>query len=170
MISARLPELRERAPKIWKEKLGPGLNRVKHTLGQYLRAQVKLCAVTFLVVAAGLVLLRIPFAPLWAAGVALVDAAPVLGTGTVLLPWSLICLLQGDSLRGLGLLALYACAALTRTVLEPRLLGRQLGLDPLLTLAAMYMGFRLGGIPGMLLTPLAAAAVGELMGNVRNES
>ena len=53
----------------------------------------------------------------------------------------------------------YGAAVITRTVLEPRLMGRQLGLDPLLTLVALYAGFRLWGIPGLLLTPILASAV-----------
>ena len=87
------------------------------------------------------------------------DALPVLGTGTVLVPWSLVCLLQGDTVRGIGLLGVYAAASLTRSVLEPRFIGRQLGLDPLVTLLAMYAGYRLWGLAGMILAPLLAVTV-----------
>ena len=107
----------------------------------------------------GLLLLKIPHAPLWAAVVALVDVFPVLGTGTVLLPWSLISFLQGDTGRAFFLLGIYGAAAVTRTVLEPRLVGKQLGLDPLVTLMALYMGYRLFGLPGMLLSPMIAVVV-----------
>ena len=91
---------------------------------------------------------------LWASVICLVDALPVLGTGTVLLPWSLVCLLQGDTARAIGLASVYAVTALTRSMLEPKFLGRHLGLDPLATLIALYAGFRLWGIGGMILAPI----------------
>ena len=94
---------------------------------------------------------------------ALVDAFPILGTGTVLVPWSLFSFLQGDYVLAFGLLILYGTTALTRSVLEPRLLGRQLGLDPLITLMALYAGYRLWGIGGMLLAPILAVAATQLL-------
>ena len=66
-------------------------------------------------------------APVWAALVALVDALPILGTGTVLVPWSVVCFLQGDTPRALGILGIYITAAVTRSMLEPKLLGKHLG-------------------------------------------
>ncbi len=162
MISYRLPGLKklflQRLPKSWKEKYLPALQRIRGALGGWLKAQLKLSAVTFLVVSAGFLLLRISYAPVWAALVALVDAVPLLGTGTVLVPWALVCFLQGETARAVGLLALFAVALILRTVLEPKLVGRQLGLDPLLTLAALYFGYRFWGILGMLITPVLAAA------------
>lgn len=123
----------------------------------YLQAQLKLMGITFAIITVGLALLRIRFAPLWAMLIALVDAAPLLGTGTVMVPWALICLLQHNPFRCIGLLATYTAAAAARSALEPRLLGRQMGIDPLLTLAALYLGYRLWGIPGMFLSPMIAA-------------
>jgi predicted PurR-regulated permease PerM len=95
--------------------------------------------------------------------VSLVDAFPILGTGTVLLPWALISALQGQTVRGIGLLSVYAAISLTRSVLEPKLLGNHLGLDPLATLVALYAGFRLWGFGGMLLAPLLAVVVTQLI-------
>lgn len=162
MISAKLPDirtvLRNNLPM---QKLRPVLDaaaRIKTALGGWLKAQLTLCCVTFLVLTAGFALLGIPYAPLWAAMVALVDAFPILGTGSVLVPWSLAAFLQGSSGRAFGLLGLYGAAALLRSVLEPKLVGRQLGLDPLVTLAALYAGYRLWGFAGMLLAPMIAAA------------
>ena len=66
----------------------------------------------------------------------------------------LVCLVQHNTGRALGLVGLYIATALTRSTLEPRLVGRQLGLDPLVTLIALYVGFRLWGLPGMILSPL----------------
>lgn len=165
MVSARLPKiktwLKEKAF-IRFQKYAPALSRVRNALTGWLKAQLKLSGMSFLIVAAGLFLLRVPYAVLWALLTALVDAIPVLGTGTVLLPWALVCLLQGETVRAIGLLAVYAVAFLARTALEPRLVGKQLGLDPLMTLIALYAGYRLWGIGGMLLAPLLSVAAKEL--------
>ncbi len=166
MISAKLPVIRSWAagklPQSWKDRYLPEMKRLKHNLSGWLLAQLKLTGITFLVLCAGFLLLRIPHGPLWAALISLVDALPILGTGTVLVPWSLVCLLQGDHVRAVGLLGIYAAAAVLRSVLEPRFVGKQLGLDPLVTLLAMYAGYRLWGIPGMLFSPLLAVTVTQL--------
>ena len=163
MISAKLPAIRRRLGKLLpQQKLGPvleTLSRIRSALGGWMKAQLKLAAVTWAILAAGFLILRIPYAPLWALLVAGLDAFPVLGTGTILLPWSLICLLQGDTARCIGLLGVYASATLIRSVLEPRLVGRHLGLDPLVTLFALYAGYKIAGLPGMLLAPMAAVTV-----------
>ena len=167
MISAKLPVwrgwLRSRLPR---EKLGnlpDTLRGMKATLLGWLKAQAKLSGVTWAVVTAGFLLLGIRHAPLWAAAVAAVDAFPVLGTGAVLVPWSLVSFLQGDSIRAFGLLGLYGAVTLIRSLLEPRLVGRQLGLDPLVTLIALYAGYRLFGLPGMILAPILAVTATQAM-------
>lgn len=167
MISAKLPKIRrwlhQKLPTAQIEPVIAALKRLKTALGGWLKAQLKLSSVTLALTLLGFFLLRVPHAPLWALLVALVDAFPVLGTGTVLVPWSILSFLQGDHFLAFGLLGLYAAAALTRSVLEPRLLGRQLGLDPLVTLMALYVGFRLWGIGGMILAPLLAVAATQLL-------
>lgn len=171
MISARLPKIaawiRPRLPKNWETKILPALRGLKDALLGWLKAQVKLSLITYGIVCLGLLLLRIPYAPVWAAVVAVVDAVPVLGTGIVLLPWALICLIQGDVLRAVGLAGIYLTAMLSRSALEPRLVGKQLGLDPLVTLIALYAGFQIWGVPGMLLSPMlaiVATRVSEMQG------
>lgn len=167
MISAKLPRIRK-----WimghfpREKIRPllqTLGRIRDAVGSWLLAQLRLAGVTLGILLAGLLILRIPHAVLWAAGISLVDAFPVLGTGTVLLPWGLICYLQGDKARALGLLGIYGVISLTRSVLEPKIVGKQLGLDPLVTLFALYAGYKLWGIGGMILSPLLAVTVIQLL-------
>ena len=162
LISARLPALKAgiaaRMPAAWKEKVLPALRRIKAALWGWLKAQLKLCTITWGILSAGFLCLQIPGAIGWAGLVAVVDAIPILGTGTVLIPWAVICFLRQESLQALGLLCIYGITAVTRTVLEPKLVGRQLGMDPLATLVALYLGFRFWGIPGLLLTPILASA------------
>ena len=94
--------------------------------------------------------------------IALVDAVPLLGSGLVLVPWSVVSFLSGRSGEGIGLLITFAAAFLIRTALEPRLVGKQMGLDPLLTLVALYLGFQLGGLWGLIFAPILAVTAMEL--------
>lgn len=167
MVSARLPMLKRKLQVLMGtdrlQKWLPILSRVRHALGGFLKAQLKLSALSFLIVLCGFWLLKISYAPLWALFTAVVDAIPVLGTGTVLIPWSLVCFLQGDQPQAIGLLGIYIVAFLARTILEPRLVGDQLGLDPLMTLVALYAGYKVWGFGGMLLAPLLCVTAMELM-------
>lgn len=166
MLSAKLPGIRrwihDHMPQSWYETYLPMLKRLKRSVLGWLLAQCKLIGITLLVLTVGFFVLQIPYAPLWAALISVVDALPVLGTGTVLVPWSLVCFLQGDSVRAIGLLGIYTAAALLRSVLEPRFVGKQLGLDPLVTLFSMYAGYRLFGLGGMILSPLLAVTATQL--------
>ena len=158
MISGRLPQLKEKMvtwlPDAWRQTL----KRLRTTLGGWLRAQLKLAMVTWGILTVGFLLVSVPYGPLWAVLVALVDAVPVLGTGAVLVPWALVCFLKRNSLTGVVLLGLCALTMVLRRILEPKLVGQQLGLDPLLTLMFLYAGYRFFGVIGMILAPLLAAA------------
>lgn len=167
MICAKLPVLRRwlRA-RIPPEKLAKWLRIWKKLCcaGKlWLQSQLKLMSITFCLLLCGFWLLGVANAPLIALITCLVDALPVLGTGTVLLPWAFLSFLGGGKGRALGLLVLYACVVLVRSVLEPKLVGSHLGLDPLVTLIAMYCGFRLWGLVGMLLLPLLAATAFQVL-------
>lgn len=163
MISARLPKLKtalaRQVPDAWKEQYLPALTRTKKALGGWLKAQGTLSLLTYGIVSVGFLILGIPYGFFWALLVALIDAVPMLGTGIVLLPWALISLLRQQPLQAVGLLLTFGAATLTRTTLEPKLVGKQLGLDPLLTLIALYTGYRLWGFWGLLTAPVLTAAV-----------
>lgn len=166
MISARFTQikawLQTRLAATRLSRYLPALRRMRSAIGGWLKAQLKLSSLSFLIVLAGLILLQVPYAPIWALLTAVVDAIPILGTGTVLLPWCLVSLLQGEHVRSVGLLGTYVVAMLSRTVMEPRLVGKQLGLDPLMTLIALYTGYQIWGIGGMLLAPVLCVAAMEL--------
>ena len=166
MISAKLPQLRKRIREtVSRERIRRFLDaagRLRRALAGWLKAQLKLMGLAWVLLTLGLVVLRVPYAPVWATVISLVDAFPILGTGTVLLPWALVCFLQEDPVRGVGLLSVYGVITLTRSVLEPRVVGAQLGLDPLATLVALYTGYRLWGLGGMILAPVLAVAAVQL--------
>ena len=174
MISAKLPGIRSWVNKrIPREKLQPvfrALSRVKHAVGGWLFAQAKLAGVTWALLTAGFWLLDISHPPLWALAVALVDAFPVLGTGSILLPWALVCLLQRETVRAIGLVSTYLTVTLVRSALEPKLLGKHLGLDPLVTLVTMYAGYKIWGIGGMLLAPHIAVTAVQIAPDRREQA
>lgn len=132
------------------------------TLGKWCKAQCILLGVTFCELLAGLLLMRQGYALLLAALIAVIDALPVFGTGTVLVPWGALCLLTGNVPKGLGLLALYGVISLVRSVLEPKIMAAQVDLPPLAALAAMYVGFCAFGVAGMVLCPMALLCVKQL--------
>lgn len=160
MLAAELPDLsrlwQKKAPKLWQDRGQLVMEKLKGTLFCWLKAQGKLVLITFLILTAGFLILGIEYAFLFAVVIAMIDALPVLGSGLILIPWSLVQFMMGNTFRGVGLVCIYGAAALTRTTLEPRLIGKQMGLDPLLTLLAMYAGYRFFGVLGMIAFPMAA--------------
>lgn len=120
------------------------------TLSKWFKAQCILLGVTFAELLAGLLLIRQPYALLLAAAIALIDALPVFGTGTVLLPWAAVCLLLQHTPKGISLVAIYAVITLVRSFLEPKVMAAQVDLPPLAALMAMYIGFCTFGVGGMI--------------------
>lgn len=165
MISIRLPRLSGKTAALWQRCRPMLLDLKRATLG-WLTAQLKLAGAALGILLLTFWALRIPYAPVWAVVIAIIDAFPILGCGTVLLPWGLICFLQGQKLRAIGLLGTYLLVWLTRSVLEPKLLGKELGLDPLTTLISVYAGLKLFGLPGMLLAPLLVMTAQRLLKNI----
>ena len=162
-VAARLPAgIRDRLP-VWREN-GTRFFR------RYLRAYLLICLVTFSEMLVGLFCLHKPYPLLFALLIAFVDLLPVFGTGTVLIPWAVIDFVMGDVPAGLGLLVLYGVSLLVRQIIEPRLVGDSLGIHPLLSLVAVYAGFRLFGLAGMILSPLAAAAVKAALSGKRTDT
>ena len=135
---------------------------LRRTLGRWLRAQLIMLAITFAVLVAAFLLLRVTYALLLALLTALVDALPLFGTGTVLLPWAVAELLAGNCPLGIGLGITYAAVTVLHQSIQAKLLGDQLGLHPLAMLAAIYVGFRVWGVWGMLTFPLLAVVLKQL--------
>lgn len=154
-LSAQVPEdLRRKL-----DGLGTDL---KGSFGGWLRAQGILMGITFFELLLAFWLLGVRRAAAVAAVTALVDALPLFGTGAILAPWALYSLLLGQTGRGLGLLGAWAAVSLVRSCLEAKLLGDQIGLDPLASLAALYVGWRVCGVWGMLLFPVLLVTLRQL--------
>ena len=129
-------------------------HRIRRVVGIYLRAYLLLGGLTALVVSLGLWILGVPYALLSALAIALVDLLPILGAGSILIPWGLLSLALGNGFLGWGLLLLYALLIVIRQLAEPRLIGKRLGLSPYLSLTSMLFGLWIFGIIGMLLAPM----------------
>ncbi|MCI7335122.1 MAG: sporulation integral membrane protein YtvI [Oscillospiraceae bacterium] len=140
------------------------LSRAKHilrsSLGKMGKAYLLIMLVTFIEVSIGLTVLKLlnvfnsSYIMLIAAGTAVVDILPVLGTGTVLIPWAAYSLITGNLGMGIGLLVLYAVITVVRQIVEPKLVAGQLGLSPIVTIAALYFGLKVFGVLGMFVTPI----------------
>lgn len=94
--------------------------------------------------------------------IAVIDALPILGVGTILIPWSLFSLLTGSFKKGLMLILTYIFILCVRNTLEPRVVGEKIGLNPFVTLLSMFIGFRLGGFFGLAFIPIAVLSILEL--------
>lgn len=151
---AILAFLKRQLPQAWQVKCRDAAHCFRSTILKWLRAELLLILTTFAILLAGFLWMRLDYALLAAVFTALVDALPVLGTGTVLFPWAVGCFIMGNTSQGLSLLVLYAAGLIVHTLLEPRLLAGQADLPPITALLAMYLGFRFLGVGGMILLPI----------------
>jgi len=129
---------------------------------RYMVAVLKIQIITFIILAVGMLILGVENALLIAVGIAIMDALPVIGTGTVLIPWTIIELIRGNFPLALGLIILYLIITITRNIVEPKIVGDNLGLNPIVALMAIYLGLRLFGIFGMIMMPIVTQIILEL--------
>lgn len=150
-------------PRRLAEKIPSLRARAKAVSLRYLRAYLLILFVTFVQLFIGFLILRVRYAFLLSLLVAVVDFLPVLGVGTVLVPWAIIALLRKNFYLGFGLLILFAAVTVLRQIIEPRLIGKSLGVHPLAALIAGYAGWRWFGFLGMALGPVAVLAVSAIL-------
>lgn len=124
------------------------------TIIKFIRAYAILITITFVELSIGLSILQIPNSILFAALIAIIDILPILGTGTVLMPWAVIAIITGNVGLAVGLLILYLFIMIIRQMLEPKIVGHHIGLHPLVTLMCMFIGTQLFGFIGLLLLPI----------------
>ena len=133
---------------------------LKSSLGKMGKAYALIMLVTFIEMSVGLTVLRLigvfqsNYIIMIAVVTAIIDIVPVLGTGTVLIPWAVYSFITGSFGLGIGLIVIYAAITVIRQVIEPKLVAGQLGLSPIVTIAALYFGLKIFGVLGMLITPI----------------
>lgn len=149
-------------PEKWMRLLHEVQGKLKYSLGIYARSYLLIFFITWGELFLGLLLLRIPYPFPISLMIAVCDILPVLGTGTVLIPWALIAALLGYYPMVAGVGVLYLVITIIRNFIEPKLVGAQIGLHPLLTLVSMIVGANLFGILGLFGLPVALSILVQL--------
>ena len=154
-----LDQLEHHVPRLWVKRFGKHLKEITTVLGNYLRAEAILVAISFFIVLVGLTIgklsgLNIEYPLLCALGIAFVDALPIVGSGAVMIPWAILASLDGNITLALLLIGLYVFTIIIRQVVEPKLVSNKIGIHPIFTLIAMYTGFKLIGVIGLFLGPI----------------
>lgn len=119
----------------------------------FIKAQIILSFLTFLMAFVGLVILQVPYKAAIALLIVIVDILPILGTGSVLVPWAIISILQDNHFLGIGLIVLFVVITVIRRVIEPKVYSTNLGISPLAALISLYIGFKLFGLIGVFIGP-----------------
>ena len=149
-------------PKDKRKDLTRAKQLLKMNLGKMAKAYALIMVVTFTEVFAGLTILKMiglfnsSYIAVIAIVTAIVDVIPVLGTGTIVLPWAAYSFITGNIGMGIGLMVLYITVTVIRQIVEPKLVAGQLGLPPFVTLIAMYLGLKIFGVLGVFALPIIA--------------
>ncbi len=130
-------------------------NRIVVGFKKYLKAYFILFVITFVELFVGFLILRVDYAFVLAIIIAFVDFLPVFGTGAILVPWGIIALLMKNYFLGIGIIVLFVLMTIIRQIIEPKIVGKSLGVHPILTLITIYIGYRLFGLLGMIFLPIA---------------
>ena len=146
--------LEKQIPHNWLNNSKKLLDDLFSALFGWIRAQLIVMTITFSELFIGFLVIKVPNALLLALITAVVDALPVLGTGTVIVPWAIFSILSKNYRVGFSLLFLYMIVIVVRQLVEPKIVGKQIGIHPLLTLFSMYTGLQIIGVAGMILGPI----------------
>lgn len=141
-------------PKNQKTKASFIFNDLTRTFVGFLKAQATLVSITALWFIVGLKVMGVDYALTIGLLAGLFDILPILGPGAIMVPWLIWELITGNTKLGIGILVIYLLASAIRQLLEPRILGNNIGLHPLVTLLSLYVGLQLGGVIGMILGPI----------------
>lgn len=134
-------------------------------LGGYIRTQVILMSMTFMICLIGLFIFGVDYALLLSVIIGFVDALPVFGSGTILIPWAIYNVLVGNFTLAVGLICIYGIIFVTRQIMEPKILSTQIGIYALVTLMAVYIGYKSIGVLGMILGPIVVVTF-QMLQNV----
>lgn len=168
LLTADYPYLRSRYVQHLDEGLLRFLGQLRTTalgaFGGYVKAEFLLSVGVFFILLAGFFLIRQPYGLLLSLGLAVMDFIPIIGAGTVMVPWAFVALFTGDFTAAVELMAIWGVIALFRRVMEPKFVGDQTGLSPILSLVSIYVGMKLAGVLGMVFGPVVLLVVLNLAG------
>lgn len=146
----------------WRTLLHNARVQLGRTLWSYLRSYAMILSITFVEIFVGLSIIGVKNAAGIAVAIAIFDILPVVGSGLVLLPWTIYTLMSGNYTVGIGLAVLYVVVIVVRQIMEPKIVGDRVGLHPLVTLLAMVLGTYLFGGIGLLGLPITIALLHAL--------
>lgn len=154
-----IDQLEHHFPKSWVRRFATHVNGIAKSLGGYLKAQAILVVISFVISLVGFYLyvligFDIKYPLLVALGIGFVDALPILGSGTVMIPWAVIAACKGNISMGVAIIILWLIMTIVRQIIEPKIVSGQLGVHPIFTLVAMYTGFKFCGIVGLFVGPI----------------
>ena len=135
-------------------------NSVISLIWKYIKSYLAIMLITFTVMMGGLMILGVENALIISVIIAFLDILPIIGVGTVLIPWSIFAFLFGNAPLGIGLIVLFFVNAVIRQLSEPKIVGKNLDLHPLLTLIFIYVGYSLFGVLGIVVLPIVAVSIG----------
>ena len=168
LLTADYPYLRSRYVQHLDEGLLRFLGQLRTTalgaFGGYVKAEFLLSVGVFFILLSGFFLIRQPYGLLLSLGLAVMDFIPIIGAGTVMVPWAFVALFTGDFTAAVELMAIWGVIALFRRVMEPKFVGDQTGLSPILSLVSIYVGMKLAGVLGMVFGPVVLLVVLNLAG------
>ena len=157
-LTADYPYLRTWAVQHTSASVTRFFSQVKQTalaaFGGYLKAELMLSVGVFFILLVGFILTRQSYGLLLALGLAVLDFIPIVGAGTVMVPWAVIALFTRDYVTAVNLMLIWGVIALFRRVMEPKFVGNQTGLSPILSLFSIYVGMKIAGVLGMILGPI----------------
>lgn len=166
-----IDQLEHHLPETWVKRIGVHLKTLIKSLGGYLKAEFTLVIISFFISLIGLYIFyflgwNIEFPLLIALGIAFVDALPIFGSGTVMLPWAGFLAFTGDLKLAIGIFVLWCIMSIVRQLLEPKIISGSIGIHPIFTLIAMYTGFKFIGIFGLLLGPIILIILKNIYGTL----
>lgn len=142
--------VKEHVPKSFKQRWNVVYNSMLQAVGGYFKAQFRIEIWIYLIVVIGLSILNIRYSLLIGLGIAILDFLPVFGTGTVMVPWAIIRLISGDYVMAIGLLVIWGGGQLIRQFIQPKIMGDSIGMPPIPTLFLLFIGYKFGGVFGMI--------------------
>lgn len=137
-----------------REKVSEVLQNLHKSIFGFVRAQIIISGLTYLVALTGLLILRVDYALALALLIIIVDILPILGTGSVLVPWAVFSFITGNAFLGIGLIILFLVITVFRRMIEPKIIGTSIGIGALSTLISLWVGFELVGVIGIFLGPI----------------
>ncbi len=142
--------LRNHAPKSVLARYDMMRRSLVKSVGGYFKAQLKIEVWMYLLLVIGLSVLKVPYAALIAIVIAFLDFFPFFGTGTVMVPWAILKILSSDYKMAIGLLIIWGVGQLARQIIQPKIVGDSIGVPPIPTLFLLYIGYKFGGVIGMI--------------------